>query len=312
MSHFVETHPALRRLTRSVLAIPLAKPVARRAARFAIQKLPVSMKNKQRIYNLLAADAASARPVSCHVRMPGGRRLSLELDLADDLSRNWYYWGYTHYERSTVSLWTHLLDNATNVFDVGANIGLYTFLAAARLQGCGAVHAFEPNPEVFSWLTRNADRNCLAHLRLAQLALSDSDEEEASFFLPKNRAWTNGSLIEGFTDQAEPLVIETMRFDRYCLKFAIGKVDLVKIDVEGAELKVLAGMGELLHKWKPDIICEVLEGYTGPLNELFADTPYRKFLITCDGLQEMGDLRAHREFRDYYLSCAPLTVARLS
>ena len=84
--------------------------------------------------------------------MPGGRQLSLELDLTDELSRSWYYFGYDDYERSTIALWAQLVDRARTVFDVGANIGLYTLLAAARLQGRGAVHAFEPNNEVFAWL----------------------------------------------------------------------------------------------------------------------------------------------------------------
>jgi FkbM family methyltransferase len=307
----METHPVLRKLTRAVLAVPLAKPAARYIARFAIQKTPLSRKNKQRTYNLVAADAVPARPVACHIEMPSGGDLSAELDLTDDLSRRWYYWGYTDYERSTVLLWSRLLESVTTVFDVGANIGLYTLLAAAHLRGRGTVHAFEPNPDVFFSLARSIDRNSFTHAHIAQLGLSDSDGE-TSFFLPKDRAWTTGSLIEGFTDQDASLVIETMRFDTYCARFQIAKVDLIKVDVEGAELKVLRGMGELLERWKPHIVCEVLEGYSAPLNEFFAGTPYRKFLITPDGLQETDELRPSPKHRDYYLSCAPLTGVRLS
>jgi hypothetical protein len=133
-----------------VLAIPFAKPAVRRGARFAIQRLPLSEANKERVYNLVAADAVSLTPVSCHVRTPGGGLLSLELDLTDDLSRKLYYFGYRHYERSIVLLWSRLLANVTTVFDVGANIGLYTMAAAMRLAGRGAVYSFEPNSEVFS------------------------------------------------------------------------------------------------------------------------------------------------------------------
>jgi FkbM family methyltransferase len=307
----METHPALRKLTRAIFAVPLAKPAARYVTRFAIQKTLLSKKNKQRTYNLIAADSAPARPVACRIEMPGGGEFFVELDLTDDLSRRWYYWGYTDYERGTVLLWTRLLENVTTVFDVGANIGLYTLLAAAHLRGRGTVHAFEPNPDVFSALARNIDRNSFRHAHIAQLGLSDSDGK-TSFFLPKDRAWTNGSLIEGFTDQDASLVIDTMRFDTYCASVPIGKVDLIKVDVEGAELRVLKGMGELLQIWKPHIVCEVLEGYSVSLNEFFADTPYRKFLITPDGLHETDELRADPKHRDYYLSCAPLTDVRLS
>jgi hypothetical protein len=65
-------------------------------------------------------------------------------------------------------------------------------------------------------------------------------------------------------------------------------------------------MGELLEIWKPDIICEVLDGYASSLNECFDRTPYRKFLICPDRLKETSIFRAHAEYRDYYLSCGPI------
>jgi hypothetical protein len=71
-------------------------------------------------------------------------------------------------------------------------------------------------------------------------------------------------------------------------------------------------MGNLLRKWKPNIICEVQEGYATGLNKFFDSAPDRKFLVMPDGLEEMSALRPHREFRDYYLSCAPEADARLS
>jgi hypothetical protein len=120
-----ENHPRLRRLTRAVLALPSAKPIARHMTKFALRKLPISINDKQRLYNLLGTDAASTHPASCQVSVPGGGRLSLVLDLTDQLSRDWYYWGYSHYERGTVSIFTRLLDKVDTVFDVGANIGMY-------------------------------------------------------------------------------------------------------------------------------------------------------------------------------------------
>jgi len=240
----------------------------------------------------------------CHVSLPGGGSLSLELDLTDQLSRVWYYWGYKHYEWSTVSLWSRLLNKATTVFDVGANIGLYTLMAAARLHGRGEVHSFEPNPTVFRWLLRNTHRNGFTNAHLISVAACDFDGE-ANFYLPQNGAWTNGSMIEGFTEQLQTLSIEARRLDTYCSKAGVRRIDLIKIDAEGAELRVLKGMGSLLQEWKPDIICEVLGGYEASLNEFFRGIPYRKFLITQDGLQETSTLRPDQKFRDYYLSCAP-------
>jgi FkbM family methyltransferase len=77
--------------------------------------------------------------------------------------------------------------------------------------------------------------------RLNQMAMSDEDGQE-SLFLPADLAWTNASLIAGFTQQRDKITVNSIRFDNYCAKNVTGAVDLVKIDVEGAELKVFHGM----------------------------------------------------------------------
>jgi hypothetical protein len=109
--------------------IPGTKPVARVLTRFAIQNLPLSLKNKQRLYNFFATVTAPTRPVTVKVKNFPRRAISLTLDLRDDLSRNWYYWRYSGYEPGTVRLSKELLKSKSCVFDVGANIGLYTLLA---------------------------------------------------------------------------------------------------------------------------------------------------------------------------------------
>jgi FkbM family methyltransferase len=191
------------------------------------------------------------------------------------------------------------------MFDIGANIGYYTLLMASLVDGRGEVHAFEPWPEVFDWLAHNAELNHFRSLNLQKKAVSDTDGKQP-LFLPSNRHWTNASLVEGFTTQGSCFDIETVRLDTYCRTREIQHIDLVKIDVEGAELKVLQGMGELIDRWSPDIVCEVLSGYEDELDAFLAGSAYRKFLITDNGLEEVDKLQAHATFRDYYLSCNPI------
>ncbi len=150
------------------------------------------------------------------------------------------------------------------MFDVGANIGYYTLLMALALRGRGEVHAFEPAPIVSSALERNASLNDLRNLVMNPCALADRDRR-MDLFLPADGAWTNASLIEHFTPQSQRIAVQAMRFDSYCRREVIDHADLVKLDVEGAELSVLRGMGELLLKWRPDIICEVLEPFANEL-----------------------------------------------
>ena len=57
-------------------------------------------------------------------------------------------------------------------------------------------------------------------------------------------------------------------------------------------------------RW-PDIVCEVLPQYEAALNTLLAGTPYRRFLITDNGLEEKSDVVGSLDARDYYLTTLP-------
>lgn len=308
-----ERHRLLKSLMARIYHVPSSRTGARICARMLIQNTPLSLKNKQRLYNFFAKETAPSHPVKfkCRVTEPDLRSLKLELDIRDDLSCKWYYWGYTNYELGTMRLFAALLKSKRCIVDAGANIGFYSLLAATVFRHQGEVHAFEPHPEVFRWLARNSELNGFRDLHLNQAALSDIDGK-VPLFLPANEAWTNASLIEGFMLQQAPIKIDAMRFDTYCREHLNIPVDLLKVDVEGAEIKVLRGMGHLLDEWQPDIICEVLPPYEQELDEFFHDRPYRKFLITADDLVEVKQLKAHPFFRDYYLSCDPLIRGSLA
>lgn len=300
----MERHKALRRFAGAVYALPGSKASLRSMTRFSVQVLPFSVKNKQRLYNFFAADTVPSAAVSCSTRLPSGESVKLTLDLRDDLSRMWYYWGYSGYERATVRLFCELLRSKRCVFDVGANIGYYTLLGASALQGRGEVHAFEPCPKIFRQLRHNVNPNVFRCVKLTQAALADTDGEQR-LFLPADLAGTNASLIENFTKQDAFVMTQTARFDSYCKAHVTRPVDLMTIDAEGAEASVLRGAGSLLDEWRPDIICEVLAPFEKELAQFFSDRPYRKFLITDNKLQESHRLKAHPQFRDYYLSVAP-------
>lgn len=297
----MERHKTLRQVASAVCSLPGSKSSLRALTRFTVQSLPVSVKNKQRLYNLFATETLPDEDVDCSARLPGGQSVKLTLDLDDDLSRMWYYWGYRGYEEPTVRLFSELLRSKSCVFDVGANIGYYTLLAATALEGRGEVHAFEPCPGIFQRLCDNVNRNVLHSANLNQMALADKDGEQR-LFLPVDRAGTNASLVADFVKQDAFVVTPVARFDSYCRMRATRPVELLKIDVEGAEASVLRGMGALLDDWQPDIICEVLAPFDMELDQFFFRKPYRKFLITDDGPRETDRLRAHPQFRDYYLS----------
>ena len=303
----MERHRFLRSVARCLYRIPGVKPFTRTVVRWVMQRGPLSLKNGQRLYNFFSQDVSPKRMVSCRVRVPRDGQLNLSLDLRNEVCKLWYYWGYG-YEKGVVRLYCELLKSKHTVFDVRANIGYYTMLICALLKARGEVHAFEPYPAAFRLLSSNAGLNGFRNLHLNSSALSDQDGKE-DLYLPFDDSWATSSLIKSYLEQKDSMPMEAVRFDTYCHKNRVGPVDLVKIDVEGGELKVLKGMGALLDAWRPDIICEAVRPFDDILDEFFPNTPYCKFVITREGLVEAQRLKEYAHSRDYYLSCNPIPFA---
>jgi FkbM family methyltransferase len=298
----MEHHRTLRRIAGAAYYVPGMKALARITTRFAIQSFPLSLKNKQRLYNFVAEPTAPGRELLASAQDLSIGRISFKANLRDDLSRMWYYWGYSTYESATVRLFRRLLKTKYCVLDVGANIGYYTLLAAKALEGRGEVHAFEPCPRVFQWLSENARLNGFRCLKVNQAAVSDANGSQP-LFIPADLAGSNASLIENFTAQASSVMTPVVCLDTYCANHVKRPVDLLKVDAEGCEVNVLRGFRSLLEQHRPDIICEVLERFDGELNKFFRSTAYRAFLITDSGLLEKQEIRADSQFRDYYWTC---------
>jgi FkbM family methyltransferase len=165
--------------------------------------------------------------------------------------------------------------------DIGANAGYFSLLASRRVGESGKVLAVEPNPAMVKQLHQNTERNGLTNISIAEVACSDSVEVRDlyvgnpyntgnSSLSRDNLAWTKSVQV---TCTTTDLLIEKYNFQR---------VDLVKIDVEGAELQVLRGMTTVLKRLRPRIIIELipslLEGFSttvAAINEYLAAFQYR-------------------------------------
>jgi len=127
------------------------------------------------------------------------------------------------------------------VVDGGAHMGFYTIRAASMVGAEGRVIAVEPDPSNFAILERNVKANGLGNVIAINAALADK------VGLGK-LSRTKMSTTHYLTDLESPgsLTVQTLTLDGLLRQMGLGKVDLVKLDVEGAELQALEGAKEIL------------------------------------------------------------------
>lgn len=181
-----------------------------------------------------------AGPGEFNATTPDGAKFVLSFP-ADHHLESIYFQG--RFETGTSQLLKSLLRATDIVFDIGANIGWYTVLCA-RIATQGRCHAFEPSPAAFGRLKKNCELNGL-NLRLNNVALADT-EGTATLYSFKSLGLGFSSLSPlGRTDYSSATVRLTT-LDGYVRENGIKKVDLIKMDVEGAEMSVLAGAEAVL------------------------------------------------------------------
>ncbi|HEX8639156.1 MAG TPA: FkbM family methyltransferase [Pyrinomonadaceae bacterium] len=138
-------------------------------------------------------------------------------------------------------------------FDIGANVGYYTVLASRSVGRAGAVVAFEPVVRNLVFLQRHVNLNNADNVRILPFALSEKSSI-ASFSLGQNSAM--GHLADsngGNNGKPDNLVyVPTVSLDEIAAKLNLVP-DVMKIDVEGAEMEVFRGGRETLKKARPAI-----------------------------------------------------------
>lgn len=163
-------------------------------------------------------------------------------------------------ENKEVSFILNVLEPGMIFFDVGANSGIYTISAAKKI-GWKGVFAFEPCSSTCELLKRNLRLNGLAEVNVEQMALGYSVGEEV---LQVNERGKDGLNTLGQATHPESKVVgqEVVRItmvDIFIKEHNVTRVDVMKVDVEGAELMVFRGARNLLER--PDAPLILYEGF---------------------------------------------------
>ena len=166
-------------------------------------------------------------------------------------------------ERDEWAFYLSYLREGMCVFDVGAHIGELTLFFSRFVRDAGSVHAFEPNKASFEQLRAACHAAARSNIMLTHAAVAEEEREvELNVYDTEYASWS--SLAERplhnygiFVKPIGKEKIAATTLDAYCLNHDVPNIDLLKIDVEGAEYQVLLGARRLLQEKR--IRCCVFE-----------------------------------------------------
>ncbi len=184
--------------------------------------------------------------------------LQLTLYPGNETSRAIFVTG--RYEPNEFCLLSKILKPGMTCVDVGANIGLYTLYAARRVGVSGCVLAIEPSSREMGTLKGNVEINALNNVRVRQVALSDRASEVE---LLVARAQNSGHNTLGAFGYNTPLDhrerTRTQSLDEIVQGEGLSKIDVIKMDIEGAELSALRGAVNTLRRDHPLLLLELAD-----------------------------------------------------
>lgn len=156
--------------------------------------------------------------------------------------------------------------------DIGANIGLFTLVAARKIGSSGKVISFEPTKNIFEKLVENCKINNFTNVDLRNIGLSNK-VDTLTFFASENGLDAFNSFVENSERESNKIQIETSTLDLELDKIDKTKIKIVKIDVEGWEKFVLFGGESFFRNYSPIVMMEFTDentfqaGY--PIHDLY-------------------------------------------
>lgn len=205
------------------------------------------------------------------------------------------------FEEAELSFASRYLRPGMTVLDIGAHHGLYTLLASVRVGKSGRVYAFEPSVRERRALRKHLFLNRCKNVFVEDFAVGN-DAREAEFHVVAGiETGCNSLRPPALQDGTSYLTkVHVRRLDDWATEQKVGRVDFIKLDVEGGELDVLRGAEELLRRFEPVLLVEVQDIRTAPWNYPASDIihelaakGYSWFSVHIDGRMSSLDVTAN-------------------
>lgn len=180
----------------------------------------------------------------------------MRCDLTDQIQRQIYFFGA--YEPIEAFLFRSMLASGMTVIDAGANVGQYTLIAAMEVGSRGGVHAFEPVPNTFQQLQTNVVQNNVSKTVRTNMNALWNRTEHLELHLERAMVGNQGAYTIGVPSEVVDKVMSVgVRLDDYVVQNRLQQVDLIKLDIEGAEWFALLGASETISRWRPTMLVEI-------------------------------------------------------
>ena len=206
-----------------------------------VRRLPLA---RYRMMNWLCR-RSSARFAA---RIPGSARgLRFECDLRNSLAREVFFTGC--YEPQESMVVRRLVDPGGTFVDVGAHWGYFSLIMAEHVGPTGHIVSIEADPRIYAILERSVALNDLPQVRLVHAAAaSESGVLPLIGFDAHDENWGTSRIAGGSAPVGASYQVQARRVDDLLDELGLDSVDLIKIDIEGAEALALAGMSAGLRR----------------------------------------------------------------
>lgn len=182
------------------------------------------------------------------------------------------------YEKTESQWFQSVCQPGMTFLDVGANIGYYTALGSHLVGLKGKVISLEPDPESFSYLEQTISANNSSNVLAFQVAASDKKTLLPLYISTENRG--DNRLYASSEDRTE-ILVKTQPLDELLFEHNIDQVDLIKIDVQGYEPKVIEGLKKTISRSQQIVL--ITEFWPKGITDAGADAK-----VFLDNLRNLG------------------------
>ena len=196
---------------------------------------------------------------------------------------------FGEYEPQETQVIRRIADKMDTMFDIGANIGWYS-LMAAKINPRSIIHSFEPIPTTYSRLIQNFALNSIEALQCHNYGFSNVPGSFPFYFYPEG---SGNASMQNLAGRKDVTIVDCeLRTLDSALDWLPSNImiDFIKCDVEGNELFVLKGGLQLLRQHKPILLCELLRKWSASFGyhpneaiDLLQGIGYKVYTVSSDG-----------------------------